>query len=509
MTNPFSWGKNAPIVFSSIKIKILTGFLVVLACFISAILSNIYTSRLIKTELAMVNAGYVPLSRAIANLRAIQLSEAKAPASGTTVAGVHGGIEELLLINIIQKQLDDAHRLLLRIGRSVSSSTEERAREKIGDVVDELARLNAAARMAPARQRYDRLQSLLSYQKSKIDPVLVSLDTIITLKSITIEKLEAQSFLINIALLSLAVVIALVFMVAVYQTLNQLSTLNSAAFEIGKGKYDHPISITSKNEIGSLARALKQMAQNLKMREIQLNEQQNLLIQSERLALVGRVAAQITHEIKNPLNSIGLNLELLMEHVRANPSVPKSAFDTLQAIDREVARLNTVAEGYLQRVKPPRPNKKPVDLNAVCRMTLELFQPEFEKKKITGVFDLDDAAARITVDEAHIRQALVNIIKNAVDALEKSPVREIRITTRKTAIAASIAIRDTGRGIPPSELAKVFQPFYTTKEDGTGLGLSVTEQVIKANGGLLRCESKPGEGTTFTIEFPATSEGRP
>ncbi len=248
------------------------------------------------------------------------------------------------------------------------------------------------------------------------------------------------------------------------------------------------------DELAVLAHEFNAMAQRLAARERELRAQGEALLRSERLAAIGRIAAQITHEIRNPLSSISLNAEELGERAPA-------ARDLCDAIVREVDRLAAITEEYLRFARLPKPQMARADLNDLVRDLLEFVRPELDAAGVQVDQRLSPELPRVLADAGQLRQLLFNLVRNAREAMPGGGI--VRIATRGSDGSVEIEVRDNGPGIPPERLQRIFDPFFTTKERGTGLGLALAQEVAQEHGGQLTCESAPGAGTTFTLRLPA------
>ncbi len=225
------------------------------------------------------------------------------------------------------------------------------------------------------------------------------------------------------------------------------------------------------------------------------------LLAAERLAAIGRMSSQITHEVRNPLNSLSLNVELLEEEIDGREEGAKGL---LRAIAREIERLTEITEGYLTFARLPRPKLEPEQVNAVVQELVQFVREEAESSGVSIRTELIDGVPSVLADENQLRQALLNIVRNALDALrEKGGGGLLRIATRPAETGVEVTLSDDGPGIQPKDLARIFDPFYSTKASGTGLGLPLTQQIIVEHGGTIACASEPGRGTTFTIRLPA------
>ena len=221
------------------------------------------------------------------------------------------------------------------------------------------------------------------------------------------------------------------------------------------------------------------------------------LIQTERLAAIGRMAAHVTHEVRSPLSSIGLNVELLEEELGERGEETRSL---LRAIQREIESLTAITEQYLRLARLPNPTLEQEDLGELVGDAVRFLRPELEANGIDVRLQIDDGLPQVAVDEAQIRQVLVNLLKNAREAMPEGGEVKLQASARDAGVV--ILIRDQGAGMEADQRQQMFEPFYTTKKFGTGLGLPLTQQIMAAHGGRIECESQPGEGTLFELWFP-------
>jgi signal transduction histidine kinase len=224
------------------------------------------------------------------------------------------------------------------------------------------------------------------------------------------------------------------------------------------------------------------------------------LVRAERLATIGKMAAHITHEVRNPLSSIGLNLELLEEEL-AGKERPE-AEQLVAAIRAEVSRLEGIAEQYLAASREPKLRLEPESLDDVVRECHAFVKPELERAGIQSRVESNGELPRVVCDEAQIRQALLNLVRNAREALPRGGEVVLRLERPEPA-TVTIAVEDDGPGIPDDVRGSIFDAFYTTKRHGTGLGLAVVRSIVEAHGGVVRCEPRKGGGTRFALDLPA------
>lgn len=228
---------------------------------------------------------------------------------------------------------------------------------------------------------------------------------------------------------------------------------------------------------------------------------QERVFQAERLATIGRMAARVAHEVRNPLSSITLNVDLLADELRSYGTVDTSEAEALlESIDAELERLNQVVRDYLSFSRPPDFRFEPRDLVRVAEDLLAFLDEEMTKRGIRLELSSDGKIPPVSLDVRRIREALLNLYKNSLEAMPEGGV--ITTTIEGQGGEVVIRIRDAGVGIPQEQLDTIFEPFMSTKEGGTGLGLSVAREIVAEHQGTITCESRPGEGAAFEIRLP-------
>ncbi len=223
------------------------------------------------------------------------------------------------------------------------------------------------------------------------------------------------------------------------------------------------------------------------------------LLQNERLATIGRMSAMVAHEIRNPLSSIGLNAELLEEELAKTSDLEMRAL--LHAISREVERLTAITDEYLKFARLPKPTLQPEQLNDLLRDLLRFVDGELRAAKVELTVDLEGHLTPIRADENQLRQAFPNLLKNSLHSMPEGG--RLTITTQQHDGQVQVRFADTGQGIDTASVDRIFDPFVSGREGGIGLGLSLTQQIVSEHGGMINCESTPGQGTVFVIDFPA------
>jgi two-component system NtrC family sensor kinase len=289
-----------------------------------------------------------------------------------------------------------------------------------------------------------------------------------------------------------AVVLGVLITAWVAVTLRPLRRLREGARRIAAGDYGKRIVEAGPTEIADLAREFNSMG-----RAVQEREEEKL--RAARLAMVGKMAAQIAHEVRNPLSSIGLNTELLEDELGDNAT---EARILCRAIHTEVNRLTEVTETYLG-LRGGKPKLARESLNAIIGDLVGFVRSDLATRHVELATDLDPGDPSSQVDANQIRQCLINLVRNAADAVAAKGGGKVVVKTRGHDRRIEISVEDDGVGIPSELLPRLFDPFFTTKERGNGLGLALTQQIIRDHGGEIQVASRVGRGTTFTLSVPA------
>ena len=500
----------------SIASKVFLGFVAVLVC--SAAVSAYGVARLqrIGRGLSLLSRPYMPLTRAVSTLEAFQKERER---SMDNVLDQSDPKERAKLIEldrtyfarVVGERLAYAQQLL---AAALQTATDRDALDRIA------ARLSAvAARVTDEEKAAAALTERLATVRGAASEEASLADAIVRLRTAQrrvdfeiralsqvlqdqmnqgVDEAERQEVAARWAILGLSAIALLVGLLVMWlsqRALRPIRTLTEAAQRLGRGSPEIvAVPELGGDELATLAREFNAMAQRLAARERELRAQGEALLRSERLAAIGRIAAQITHEIRNPLSSISLNAEELGERA-------PDARELCDAIVREVDRLTGITEDYLRFARLPKPQLQRADVNDTVRDLLDFVRPELEAGGVRVTASLSPGLPRVLADVAQLRQLLLNLLRNAREAMPSGG--SLHVATRSDEGLVSLEIHDTGQGISPERMERIFDPFFTTKARGTGLGLAMAQEIAQEHGGQLLCESVVGEGAVFTLRLPA------
>ncbi len=306
--------------------------------------------------------------------------------------------------------------------------------------------------------------------------------------------------------ITLAAVLAAVAVSYVFS--RRLSTpvgaLVAASRRVAAGDLETTVPVTSNDEVGELASSFNTMAASLRDRDARLKEfARRKVMESERLAVVGQLAADVAHELNNPLQGIVTYSHLLLEKMEPDDA-RRSA---VEKIANQAARCTTIIRGLLDFSRPQKPHKRPADLPTVIDECLALVEDRvvFHNIEVVRRYEADLPAT--VMDPAQMQQVFMNLIINAAEAMYGTGRLTVtaQLDTERRVLRAGF--QDTGHGIGEEDMARIFDPFFTTKEvgHGTGLGLAISFGIVREHGGTITVESEEAAGTTFTIELPVSA----
>jgi len=231
------------------------------------------------------------------------------------------------------------------------------------------------------------------------------------------------------------------------------------------------------------------------------------LVQADKLVLLGQLSAGVAHEIRNPLAAVNLNLQILKRNIDSTSQEHNYVKTALLGVER----ISRIVEVTLNFSRPAVPDIQGLNLNSLIPVTLDLVSSVIRRKDITVDMKLDEKLPKVAADAKQMQQVFINLITNAADAIDASGKIKIKTYTENPSHYSEgkyvvVSIADTGNGILPEDLSKIFNPFFTRKAEGTGLGLPITQRILHNHNGVIDVESTVGKGTTFYIKLPAPKE---
>jgi two-component system NtrC family sensor kinase len=498
---------------SSIARRIFLGFTLVLVASAFVLVVSVVQHERTSKALALLEKGYLPLALTVSEARATQT------------------VVNTLLDRLPNERDLNAPRLWLQAARQRRPRMLEQVRATIDHLHGSVPWETEGAALLRLLGELRRVQSLINHGERRYTDLYAALDAgdrgsaerivadlrvnersidnewrriweeLVARIEETSRRVGAQQDQAIVVLLALASIALLVGIAVTWwsqRLLSPLLRLQERVAAVARGELSEKLGPTTDDEIGLLAQEFERMVKAIVAREESLREAQARLLQSERLAAIGRMAAHVSHEVRNPLSSIGLNVELLEEELR---SAGPETRELLAAVHREIDRLGALTEEYLRVARLPNPHLLPEDVSDVVRGAVQLLRPELTAAGVRIELELADHVPLVAMDEAQMRQVLINLLKNAREAMPNAGV--VRISVQQVAGGVELRVCDDGVGMDAEQKERIFDLFYTTKQRGSGLGLPLTQQIVVAHGGHIRCESAPGQGTVFTLFLPA------
>ncbi|HEX7242550.1 MAG TPA: HAMP domain-containing sensor histidine kinase [Longimicrobiaceae bacterium] len=394
----------------------------------------------------------------------------------------------------LKKNLSGTTDIALVVGDSLVGTTlpDSIARALRGEALATLLRTQGIVRRDPAGRPY--LAAVRPLRRGGVP------SSILLLRPVADELTVAQGILqsmfgIGFAALLLALLLAGVVARIVARPAQALA---EASVRLARGDYRAPLPPPGGDEIGQLARAFAEMRSAIAEREGRLRSAQAEMIHREKLAAMGRLVAQLSHEINNPIYNIQNCLEALER--RGNPDDPNREF--LLLAQEELSRMASLTRRMLDQSRPLADAAAPLNLNTAVQRVLGLAGGDLGGRGIRVETWLARSLPSVVAHPDAIQQVLANLVNNAMDAMPEGGT--LRVTTRADADAVEVVVEDTGSGITEEQLPHIFEAFYTTKPGvrGLGLGLFVSEGIIRGHRGRIVVESRPGEGSRFVVRLP-------
>ena len=278
---------------------------------------------------------------------------------------------------------------------------------------------------------------------------------------------------------------------------NPIKDLVQFTRKVAGGNLNEQYAAKTHDEIGDLTVAFNQMTRDLR-------NSRNELISAERLATAGKMAASFAHEIRNPLSSMRMLAQMLMRKGNLSEARRKQS---MEYILEEIERIDVIVKGFMDFARPASLNPASHNLNQVLQEVLDLMEANLSHHQISLIKKFTPNLPPISLDRDKLKQAFMNIVLNAMDAMPEGGTLEI--LTLQDSDKVRIDVVDTGVGIPSEDLNRLFEPFFTTKSQGTGLGLANAKRVLEQHGGDIQGKSVVGQGTTVSLWLPLSSDSSP
>lgn len=476
--------------------------------------------RAASQSLKLISEGYLPLTKIVASIdhsRTRIDSDLRRLLDGAPRPG------ESIATSVYTKELSEnieKGRILARFAQQLARTPSEQA--ALTKVAVQLDRIDIASKQytevsgrvllladhGREEQAADILR-LLNRSSQTMSEELVTLNQElegrVSFLTRETESMQTKATLITViaVALALALVVALVF--SLIAALRPIGQLQEEVTRLAEGDYGGRVEVVGQDEIADLAQEFNKMVVALQLRDRHLMERAEeqkrsaaRLARSERLALIGQMLARITHEVRNPLNALSLNAELLSDELTSLDAPPEHiSWEILEIVTREIERLNNVTSHYLQLARREPATPMPRSIAAIVEESIKLLAAELEEAQVEVMQALEQMDPQL-VDRDQLRQALINIIKNAVSA----GAHRLEISLKRVDDTVELSVVDDGPGMSKEQLTQATNPFYTTKVDGTGLGLAITKEIIEDHEGKLLVSSDLENGTTITISLP-------
>lgn len=482
----------------SIRTKIIGCFVFILVLFGAVSFYHYSRSGKSNARLALVNELYLPLSRHIAQLQggvqglAEDVRRFYFGSSTTTEDSTLSRMVRDLYPYVVRKSFTEVEALLAK----QTSPNAQGAAAELAPMIAIASKTFDALSSAGDRVGFETtLRSL----RSQLEALSAKVDDECQKITLAAQTDGRETLMTGLGLAWALVGLGVILLFLSHRALRSLPVLIQNLKQMADGNFDRSLKVNSgdEKEIAELARQYNRMLSALAERDGKILQQQRELLQSERLAAVGQLSAEIVHEIRNPLNSISLNIDWLQEEIRSEgEEVGKS----LSSISREIERLHQITENYLVRARFPAKNDARTEVHDLIREIIDFCAEEDRSRNIEVGLDLLDEELYVQTDRARLKQAFLNVLRNAREAMPRGG--RISISTEVQQNVFRVKVSDSGSGMNDATRRHTFQPFFTTKPDGTGLGLMVTKTIVEEALGSIRCESSMGQGTTVFFQFP-------
>ncbi len=487
--------------------RVLVAFAVLAFAFMAVAGWAVIALRDSAQKTRLVRLGYLPLTRTLRDLVTLQdtwnaqlnhITTARNPSdaklwfdSALRIGRPKKFAEARQAVTLAFAQSDDTS--VRAIGRDLLAETArlDRSLEPEAEQLNQLFQSIGGTDLARAERLRDGLlkRGLSTHAKlARIDRrVLAHVDSLSD--DATQQQLFAARLLIAMSLLTALIGIAVALYVR--RVLRPLGAVTRRARDVAAGDLSPQPVVNTGDEISELATAFESMVGAIAA----MREQ---MLATDRLATIGKMAAHVTHEIRNPLSSIALNVELLEDEIFNGSEEAKLL---LGAVQKELGRLTALTEQYLSIARHRTAKIEVEDLCNIISESAGFMQRGLTRKNVELVVSVPSSPVLVAIDEMQIRQVLFNLVRNAEEAMPDGGKIQIALADEPLGMVI-LTVEDEGVGLDPSFVERVFDPFVTSKQTGTGLGLAVTRQIVDSHSGRIRCENRVTGGARFIIELP-------
>jgi len=493
----------------TVATRVLVSFAVVLVAFVVTVGFSIAGQRQAALGAEELAKGYMPVALRLGELRAVQATLSSLIEQSPTERDPSARITLEMLLKVRRASFAEARAAVAKDMRDFGSDeTRELALLLTGEIEGIEASLSgerlAFDRLLDARERGDfdaSQRALLAIMPMEIDCTrrLRGLSDRIAAAMNRIgqqaEARERRAIGLLAGTGTLTVALGVFVSLHTRRLLRPLARVTERARAVARGDLTPQEPLATDDEIGDLSVAFEGMVEGVA-------RAQSLAVSNERFAAIGKMAAHVTHEIRNPLSSISLNIELLEEELGKEPELRQheETRALVSSVTREIGRLEQLSEEYLRLARLPQPRMEADDIVSLVREIAQFVGPEMQRASCSLALHVPDSLPSVLFDEAQIRQALLNLLRNAREAMSEGGIIDVRLTGEGMGVVISVS--DRGAGIPEEIRARVFDPFFSTKGEGTGLGLAITRQILEAHGGSVSCAPREGGGTSFQLSLP-------
>jgi two-component system, NtrC family, sensor kinase len=494
---------------STVARRVLGSFGITVIAFAMTLGWGIAAQRRAAEDSVELGRGYVPVAMRLAQLRAAQTT------LSTLIDGIpderEPGSTRILLETLVGARRTMFVETRVALTQTLPSVGSDPTRQLASELATDLDAIETALEADPSL--FERLfAAIASGDRDGVNSAIVSLGAVehdadkhlrvlagrvgssIDELSSAARDRELRSIWALAVLAALTLAVGVVVSLHVRRLLSPLARVTARAQAVARGDLTPRPVEAGDDEIGQLEGAFEKMVSGL-------SHAQQLALSNERLAAIGNMAAHVTHEIRNPLSAMGLNVEMLEEELASDPGAGRAEIKSLlAAIQREVQRLELLSEEYLRVARLPQPRMEAEDVATVVSDVVEFARLEIQGAGCTVDLYVAPKLPPALFDEAQLRQALLNLLRNAREAMPSGGPIDVRVAAEGMSVV--VDVDDRGGGVPEAIRARVFDPFFSTKGEGTGLGLAITRHIVESHGGSVTCESREGGGTRFRLMLP-------